>query len=237
MQASRSRGAGQSVDALPVRVSACGSRNCRTGGPAAWVSQRPGFSRDRARLPLADLPRLPPGAWGLVFRDPCPLSGAGRAVVACPRGVAQGSTGMPPGGTTLPSFGGNGEGQELSTGVQSGSASQSSRDGRWLWGTGAQAGTAPRPSHLPSSVRLPPVRGMLRAAELLPELTGLNGALTAGVTRVLTGFPWQEGAERAQREWTRGGAGVSGVERGGEAGSTGAPPPWPPPHLPQVLSM
>lgn len=44
---------GQSAGAQELRGGQSGSQNCRTGGPAAQASQRPGFSRDRARIPLA----------------------------------------------------------------------------------------------------------------------------------------------------------------------------------------
>ena len=62
----------------------------RTAGLGA---QQPGLSKARllqgqSGNPTGLFPRLPPGAWGLVFRGPCPPSGAGRAVAACPRGVA-----------------------------------------------------------------------------------------------------------------------------------------------------
>ena len=229
MQASRSQGAGQSVDALPVWASACGSRNCRTGGPEVQVSQRPGFSGDRARLPLASLLRLPPGAWGLIFRDPCPLSGTGRAVVACPRGVTQGSTGMPPGGTALPSFGGNGEGQEVSTGVQSGRAEQQGRQG-------ALGDRSPRRA---SAQALPPAlqrqgapsqrtAGCGRAPPRTHRTEWVSdGRSDSGFQRISLAGGRGEGAERVDKgqSW-----GLWGRARGGGWGDGRSPSPSPSPQ-------
>lgn len=146
-----------------------------------WGPSRPGLSKagllqGQSKNPTGLFPRLPPGTWGLVFRDPSPPSGAGRAAAACPRGVARGPTGMPPGGTALPSFGGNGEGQEQSAG-----AAGAAGGGRGQEPTPARVPGPPTALQCqgPSSQR---TAGRGRAP---PRTHRTSGSLTAAVTRVL----------------------------------------------------
>ena len=149
----------------------------RTAGLGA---QQLGLSKARllqgqSRNPTGLFPRLPPGAWGLVFRGPCPPVRRGPGCGCLPTRRCRGPTGMLPEGTALPSCGGSREGQELSARA-AGAA-----------GAGAHAGPGAQALPPPSSFRVPPVRGPQGAAKLLPEFTGRNRSLMAGVTRVLAG--------------------------------------------------
>lgn len=148
--------------------------------------------------PTGLFPRLPPGAWGLVFRGPCPPSGSGWAAAACPQGVAWGPTGMLPEGTALPSFGGNGEGQELSARAAGAAGDRSPR----------RAGRPGPPTAL--QLQGPPSQRTAGRGRAPPRIHR-TGRVSDG--RSDSGF-----GRRAWRGQTRGRAGVFGVEGGGEAG-------------------